>query len=139
MVEGKIYGDAQSTLWKFLFAVMNQILRKSGLYYDFFALVGVSIYLMNCSVSKLKCEKYHVTGYPTIIMFQMQSSYQFQKCLPHQLLTKPVQINYHGNFEVYWFPSKFCSLFSANNLLGWKFQFFFQYQKYEQLKMVNFC
>ena len=56
---------------KLAFALVNQILQKSGLYYGFFVLAGVSIYLMNCSVSKSKCEKYHVTGYPTIIMFQI--------------------------------------------------------------------
>ena len=55
---------------------------------------------MDCSKSKTTCKNEHVTGYPTIILYRVISTYQFHLCLPSRFIIEPTKILYHGDFEV---------------------------------------
>lgn len=67
---------------------------KSSSYLD-----GVSVYLMNCTHSPIKCKEYHVTGYPTLLLFRTIQSEKRQRCLRSELLIEPTWVDYHGTFE----------------------------------------
>jgi len=71
-----------------------QLLAKAVKY-----IPNTSVYLMNCTKNRAKCKEYHITGYPTILLFRLLPSLQHHQCIPHNLLSMTTQINYHGNYE----------------------------------------
>ena len=55
---------------------------------------------MNCSTSHKICEKYHVTGYPTILLFRSIQMENGERCIPPEMSIQPSWIDYHGEFKV---------------------------------------
>ena len=60
------------------------------------------MYLMTCKKSSSKCKQYHVTGFPTILLFRSIQS-EHRDCIPIDLVLEPTWVDYHGVFEVFFF------------------------------------
>lgn len=91
----------KSTLLCFRNLLENHFPPHSFLYSFFFSSENLSVFLMNCSKSNTnKCKDYHVTGYPTLLLFRTIEAENSERCFHPDDLVEPSWIDYHGNFKV---------------------------------------